>query len=215
MAETFTVAATTNRLYLWGMNTEFNTLEKAVLIKPHKESRVDKVNALDNKLEIVYESAGREAGRNSATVARRFSIDNGRLYELVDSSMKLIKFPQPNERVVEMACGSSHVVLRTFSKKIYTFGSGKEGQLGHSNYFAVESPKLLEFQELKNYHALQITASFNSTVLLLSNKKIFWFGSNGTLDRIKTPLQLDVSRKVTPSLLSYSNTRAVTSRCCG
>lgn len=36
------------------MNTEFNTLEKAILIKPNKESRVDKVNALDNKLEIIY-----------------------------------------------------------------------------------------------------------------------------------------------------------------
>lgn len=128
--------------------------------------------------------------------------------------MKLIKFPQPNERVVEIACGSSHVVLRTFSKRVYTFGSGKEGQLGHNNYFAVELPKLLEFQELKNYPALQITASFNSTILLLSNKKIFWFGSNGTLDRVKNPVQLDLSRKVISSLLSYSNTQEVTLQCC-
>lgn len=197
------------------MNTEFNTLEKAILIKPNKDSRVDKINALDNKLEIIYENSNnKETGKSSATVARRFSVDNGKLYELVDSSMKLLKFPQPNERVVEMACGSSHVVLRTFSKKIYTFGSGKEGQLGHNNYFAVESPKLLEFQELKNYPALQITASFNSTILLLSNKKIFWFGSNGTLDRVKAPVQLDFSRKVTSHLLSYNNTQVVTSQCC-
>lgn len=36
IGESFTVAATTNRIYLWGMNSEFNTLERAILIKPHK-----------------------------------------------------------------------------------------------------------------------------------------------------------------------------------
>jgi alpha-tubulin suppressor-like RCC1 family protein len=70
-------------------------------------------------------------------VSRAFSIENGKLYECKDCNLKLIKMPQINDRIVEIACGGSHVLLRTSSKKIYTFGSGKEGQLGHGNYFAV------------------------------------------------------------------------------
>ena len=40
VGETFTVASTTNKLYLWGMNDEFDTLEKTILIKPQKENRI-------------------------------------------------------------------------------------------------------------------------------------------------------------------------------
>lgn len=44
MADTYTVATTTNRLYLWGIthpqNGSSNSLHKAILIKPHKDSRV-------------------------------------------------------------------------------------------------------------------------------------------------------------------------------
>lgn len=33
VGETFTIAATTNKLYIWGMNTNFNSLDRLVAIK--------------------------------------------------------------------------------------------------------------------------------------------------------------------------------------
>ena len=44
-----------------------------------------------------------------------------------------------------MACGSGHTILRSSSKKIYTFGSGKKGQLGHGNLNSEDFPKLVKF----------------------------------------------------------------------
>ena len=96
--------------------------------------------------------------------------------------------PLVNERITEVACGSSHVILRTANKKVYTFGNGRFGQLGHGTFSSIDYPKLIEFSEFKNYLPLQITASFNSSIVLLSNKKIYWFGTNGTIDKIKTPI---------------------------
>jgi alpha-tubulin suppressor-like RCC1 family protein len=43
-----------------------------------------------------------------------------------------------SEKVIELSCGKAHTILRTSSKKVYTFGYGREGQLGHSNYSSEE-----------------------------------------------------------------------------
>jgi hypothetical protein len=81
VGESFTVVATTNRVYLWGLNIEFNTLEKPILIKPQKESRVEKVNIIDNKLEITYEGMStKEPINTSSTVAKAYTIESGKLY---------------------------------------------------------------------------------------------------------------------------------------
>ena len=40
VAETYTVVSTTNRLYVWGLNEEYCTLDKPVVIKPHGQNRI-------------------------------------------------------------------------------------------------------------------------------------------------------------------------------
>lgn len=132
-------------------------------------------------------------------------MEGGKIYECSGNAARLLKVPQQSERMVEIACGSSHVVLRSSSRRIYTFGSGKEGQLGHGNYFSVESPKQLELAELKTYSPLQVSASFNSTLLLLSNRKIYWFGTNGTINRLKTPALFDIQKRVNKVICSLKN----------
>jgi len=53
--------------------------------------------------------------------------------------------PQQTERVLEVACGANHTILRTSAKKVYTFGFGKYGQLGHNNFQNVDQPKTIDF----------------------------------------------------------------------
>jgi hypothetical protein len=43
VTETFTVATTTNRIYVWGMNSEVDTLEKMVAVKQNAQTRVERV----------------------------------------------------------------------------------------------------------------------------------------------------------------------------
>lgn len=58
-------------------------------------------------------------------------------------------------------------------------------------------------------------ASFNSTIVLLSNRKIYWFGSNGTIEKIKYPIILDIQKKVRSLLFSLKSFQEMTSLQCG
>ena len=98
---------------------------------------------------------------------------------------------------MEIACGGSHSILRTTSKKIYTFGSGRKGQLGHGTTGSEEQPRLVKFFESKKtYTPLQVAASFNSSIVLLSDHKVYWFGTNGTIKMCLTPTQMQLKEKV-------------------
>lgn len=77
------------------------------------------------------------------TVNKEFQLENGKLFESKGSTLRLIKIPQANERIMEVACGASHTIFRTSLKKVYTFGNGKQGQLGHNNYHSIDHPKIL------------------------------------------------------------------------
>lgn len=45
--------------------------------------------------------------------------------------MNISKFGNREEKVVELSCGDGHIVCRTISKKVYSWGTNKQGQLGH------------------------------------------------------------------------------------
>ena len=49
---------------------------------------------------------------------------------------------------------------------------------------------------------MQVAASYNSCVVLLSNKKLYWWGSNGSIDKVWTPTVMDTHRKVEYVLFS-------------
>ena len=57
---------------------------------------------------------------------------------------------------------------------------------------------------MKTYHPLQIAASFNSSIVLLSNHKVYWFGTNGTIKMCLTPTLMDIKSKVILPLFSHS-----------
>jgi hypothetical protein len=41
----------------------------------------------------------------------------------------------------------------------------------------------------------QVAATFSSSVVLTSNRKIFWFGRNGTIDNVATPREINLQSK--------------------
>lgn len=45
----------------------------------------------------------------------------------------LIKMPNQNDRISEISCGQAHTILKGSNRKVYTFGNGKKGQLGHNS----------------------------------------------------------------------------------
>jgi hypothetical protein len=76
-------------------------------------------------------------------------------------------------------------------------GNGKKGQLGHGSLASEDRPKIVKFLDsLKTFHPIQISASFNSSIILFNHKKVIWFGTNGSICNQLVPTILDLKDKV-------------------
>lgn len=49
---------------------------------------------------------------------------------------------------------------------------------------------------LRTFSPVQVSASFDSSIILFNHKKIIWFGTNGTISSQMTPEILDLKSKV-------------------
>jgi len=54
------------------------------------------------------------------------------------------------EKINQIECGLSHVIAKSTLGKLYTWGWGKKGQLGHKNYKSCVFPDQIKWDSLKN-----------------------------------------------------------------
>jgi len=102
-----------------------------------------------------------------------------------------------HEKVVHIECGYKHVIAKTTSNKIYVWGWGKRGQLGLGNLKSELSPTLLNLVNYSNHGKIfQIQASYTSTLIMFENRRIFWWGTNGSLYEQKKPMEMALQEKV-------------------
>ncbi|KAB2001996.1 hypothetical protein ES319_D11G035200v1 [Gossypium barbadense] len=69
-----------------------------------------------------------------------------------------------NSRIEEIACGSYHIAVRSSDAKIYTWGKGANGQLGHGDNEDRNIPTLVE--ALKNKQAMRVVCGSNFTAAI-------------------------------------------------
>jgi myosin-5 len=60
-------------------------------------------------------------------------------------------FKERRERIDQLECGFKHVIARSNLGKVYTWGDGAKGQLGHGNFKSLLSPQKLKIG-IKNFH---------------------------------------------------------------
>ena len=80
-----------------------------------------------------------------------------------------------------MECGYKHVIAKSTLGKIYTWGWGAKGQLGHGHFDSEVSPRLLIIEKNKHKEkAIQIAAGFSHSLIMLeTNRELLWFGTSG------------------------------------
>nr|XP_022917889.1 uncharacterized protein LOC111427131 [Onthophagus taurus] len=76
--------------------------------------------------------------------------------------------------IIDIASGQYHTLALTSTGKVYSWGWGIHGQLGHGSCNNEYYPKLLEFDEI----VVQITGGHAHSLILTETGKIFGFGSN-------------------------------------
>ncbi len=62
---------------------------------------------------------------------------------------------------------------------MYTFGSGKLGQLGHGEQKNAEQPKLVEYFQKKNIKVKDVICGDKHTIVLTTEGKVYTFGWGG------------------------------------
>eukprot|EP00347_Sterkiella_histriomuscorum_P008181 403346072 len=115
------------------------------------------------------------------------------------------------ERIDSAECGYRHVIAKSTLGKIYTWGWGAKGQLGHGHYDSEISPRLLVIEKNKHKEkAIQIAAGFSHSLIMLdNNRELLWFGTSGSLNMTSRPQTLrlsDILPDLFPeqSLISFS-----------
>ena len=89
---------------------------------------------------------------------------------------------EAGEKIETVDCGFRHVIAKTSLGKIYTWGWGLHGQLGHGIACSELSPRHLSLDKKNRKNkGIQIAAGYEHSVILLESRDILWFGQNGTL----------------------------------
>lgn len=62
-----------------------------------------------------------------------------------ESSITLLRVPEPLRRVVSVSCGYRHTALVTHDRQLYTFGYGECGRLGHGDEESCDEPTFVSY----------------------------------------------------------------------
>lgn len=98
-------------------------------------------------------------------------------------------------QIVDIVAGQYHTVALSISGRLYTWGWGIHGQLGHNACDNEYIPRLLKFEK----RIVQIAAGYAHTIILAENGQLYGFGSNlfGQLEHCK----IDGANKISHPVL--------------
>lgn len=81
--------------------------------------------------------------------------------------------------IVQMDCGLDHNVALSKDGRVWSWGYGEDGQLGHGQSEDVATrPKLLESGSLQDRHIVDVACGADFSCLLAKDGTVFTFGSN-------------------------------------
>jgi alpha-tubulin suppressor-like RCC1 family protein len=120
-------------------------------------------------------------------------------YENVRFSQVVI---QGEKKVISVRCGYNHTTCLTSEGEVYSWGLGKEGALGHSNFDNIKTPNKIEYFSQNNIKITKIDCGDNFTMAVSDSGRIFSWGKNnlGQLGLGQVSQQLKIS---TPTEISF------------
>lgn len=80
------------------------------------------------------------------------------------------------EKTVEISCGHQHAACKTATGKVFTWGSGLQGQLGVGSKKQAIKPVLVKAVE-STVKAKSVQAGYYATYILFENRKVYQAGS--------------------------------------
>ena len=112
------------------------------------------------------------------------------------------------KKAKHVACGGCHTVVSTANGRVYSFGHGANGQLGHCTFKDKLTPTLIEALSLSGgKFVVQVTCGRSHSMLLTSEGRLYTWG-RGADGRLGRGSEMDHGcPSVVKSLLSYKVVR--------
>jgi alpha-tubulin suppressor-like RCC1 family protein len=107
------------------------------------------------------------------------------------SKLPLLYSISEHRRIVQVSCGYSHAGLITDDGKVFTWGQGEHGKLGHGSKQYVPIPKLVE--KLADIIALQISCGGSHTAIIASEPDLIFYVTLSSLQNHISPSRMDVN----------------------
>lgn len=100
-------------------------------------------------------------------------------------------------KIQGVSCGFKHTVARSSLGKVFTWGWGGMGQLGHGGTECELSPRQLagECESLMKKKVIQVSAGYSHTVVMTEGRKLFWCGTCGSLLGQKVPVRVRLEQR--------------------
>jgi alpha-tubulin suppressor-like RCC1 family protein len=85
------------------------------------------------------------------------------------------------ERVVEVACGALHTIIRTNVNRLFSTGNGGSYALGHGN--RESTPNFLEIESFKSERVQikKIACGMNHSAIITQDGKVYQWGVCGDI----------------------------------
>jgi alpha-tubulin suppressor-like RCC1 family protein len=125
--------------------------------------------------------------------------------ELLPQLLSLTSLPS----ISMLACGGAHVIALTSGGKVFTWGRGSSGQLGHGDILNITLPKLVSFFD--DSVITQAAAGWSHSGFVSDSGCIFTCG-NGSFGQLGHGDTLSLS---TPAKVSHFNNDSVKMVACG
>ena len=162
-------------VYTWGNNSCGRTGH----VSTHRTPRL--LRKLSNKIVICISANG----YHTACVTQEgkvFTFGSGRYGKLGHGDEVSHHTPKmidslEGAKVKQLSCGHYHTALCTVEGKVYTFGEGDSGKLGHGDDDDRYLPQLV--QALKDYIVTKVQCGKDHSMALTSDGYVFTWGGNG------------------------------------
>ncbi len=92
-------------------------------------------------------------------------------------------------KIQSVSCGFKHTVARSSLGKVFTWGWGGLGQLGHGGVDCELSPRQLEGTGGKK-KTIQVAAGYSHSVIMTEGRQLLWFGTCGALRSQLVPTKI-------------------------
>ncbi|CAN7133815.1 hypothetical protein BRARA_H02170 [Brassica rapa] len=109
-----------------------------------------------------------------------------------------------------LACGGAHVIALTSGGKVFTWGRGNSGQLGHGDNLNTSLPKLLSFFD-DDYFISQASAGWSHSAFVSDSGSLFTCG-NGSFGQLGLGDNISLT---SPAKVSYFVDKSVKMVACG